>query len=415
MPPVVLNHPKRRNPSERHTGRTVEVLDAANQTNYGSWFVLSSRLDPVLSSFFRSTQDYFFGASFVLNVLSWIAYIIHFFQSKNKNTGKIFNLSFRTVAISQFVILTALSLLGFAPFSLPVLIFLGSSILLYPVTFSLKTFYFAGKLFSTEHSNKEIENQKREFFRSKMIESLLVVVIGAIIIGGLIALMGVPGLNAIMMATIGAIGAAVVLAAQIYKIAPLLKKWFCEPKEPPRIDSPPPHHRHHHREKSTIVLTKKIIEESNTDYFQYTVTEGIENIDEFLLEIQAAKEAMRETRGDRSNCGFFSEYHKRDDKVHALSFLEKLAKLADTLPPSAPREKPIKIGHRTFYYVDKNELIKKIDRYIHDRYPGAYQSFFKDVGRVHAHFNALYQYIQDPPLLHSPRSQAEDHPTPMKL
>lgn len=86
----------------------------------------------------------------------------------------------------------------------------------------------------------------------------------------------------------------------------------------------------------------------------------------------------------------FSQHPKRRSKMKVLTLLENIISKVDQIPDAAV-DQPLKLSdgrqEYDFYYSSREELTGKLNKHVLSHYPGAYQSWHKDIGRVHACVN----------------------------
>lgn len=395
----VYNYSGRKRGVELDAGHGAEALDGANQINYGLWFIFKSHLSNALAVFFGKSENYFYGASFAINVLAWIKYIFSFAFAANKNIGKISNLTIRTVSVALLCIMS----FGFFPFTSPIVIgALIASVLLYPTIHAIKTFYFGFKCVAAEEQDKEFELEKKEFYFSKLKENLLIVLVGAIIVGGLILLYGVPWLLPGVMMGIGIFGATVVLVSQVWKLMPIIKqKLIPKLKELFGIASAEKVVIEDKSKKLMVKVApelktggkgvmKRVVAAREFDYFQYAVTPVVTDLNTFKQEIEEYIEELRLKQRTTNRC-LLAEHKKLNNKIGAITFLKELIGMMDKVPASSDS---LIIAGKKFCYRNEKEFVQKIDKHVLSVYPDVYESTFKMIGKAEAYFRAFYQYCQ---------------------
>ena len=375
---------------ELYAGGLVEISDGATQLNYGSWFVFKSPLISQLGDIFEKNSKYFYAASFITSSFAMFVYFFKFIVASNKNASKIANLVLRAISFSLLVIMS----IGAGIFSAPfVTLALYASIMIFPMVHALKVFYFTFKCMTAE-------GEMQEFFYDKMIKNLQITVVSGLLIFGFAALfifstaiLATPFGAPILMA-IGVVGALIMVAAQIWKLIPVIKGLLSSvPEVETGSDRSPSSARVIASKLGSPTLTtseptktRLIAPAEAFNYWQYALTPIITDLSAFEDEIRARQTEITNNKGTH----IWLEHSKLNNKVKALEFLLAFVKVLDEIPASATKKNPFKIANVPFDYENKEALVKAIEKYILSTYHNTYESRGKHVGVTQVYFRAVF-------------------------
>lgn len=396
-----------------------------SRLEFSLFFLLLSNASDSFKLVLSSAASAFQFTSFFLNVFVWLFEVIKFASSANKNLEKTQNLIIATIGF----VLTGIIAFGAVALSPAIVTALFFTAISMDVMANLgKSIYFGIKSLIAENPEEE------KFFRTKAKNTAINFLMGAAVVSGAILLtVSAPYIGLTAVAALG-IGFGVLMAGlAIYSISKAIHKTFFQSHDnlaatediPPSFSddlnninninptmtatltpsvAPTQAFSNYIQLKNTMdnesILTnltnKNQIKENpkRTNFYAHSVTSKI-TLQALQENIRTHKAMIESKINDQNKPNLFDslEAQKRNDKIKALSFLTNLTQMI--YQKDIPNNGNIKILGESFTYSSIDHLKKQVNHFILEKYPDAYQSFFKDVGQVEALFNQAFELIKD--------------------
>lgn len=352
----------------------------AVQTLLGaSWFVALGKMFDIVSNFFRKFMPYIFFAGFAFSLLNWIIGTINFAIAENKNLEKTANFIYTTLNFIFYIATGAAFFLAGAAVGMPMLLI---SMFIDPVVNLTKSIYYLTHAMIAMTANIKL---KKDYFLERA-RNHGIVGLGSLFVSSAftaLMLLTFPIVWVPIIIGIAGIAAIASLAVFVWHIASN-PKMFIETNDV-ELESRP------------FLLSGKReypkLSKEQAGYYDYVYTtrpvslsELSREIDDHLLKINGEL--------DNSNNHFFARLQagRRQDKKQALTLFKAIIadlKVAPVPDEAKEEENPLHLAGYSFNYKDKNELRLLIKHLILKEYPGAFQSFFKQIGKVEDCFNKL--------------------------
>jgi len=375
-----------------------EHLPHASRALGVAWYAALSRANAALAAFFEANGKYFFTASLILSGIGWFIATLDLAFSANRNAGKVGNYLYTTLyflfylataAIFTFISVAAGSAMLVVAMFLDPAVNLGRAI--YNGIRALLELDKSGLAY------------RRFADRGKL--HALMFVLGFLASAAFIVLMFVPALPLIATVAIGVVGVVIVLFPYLHFGFLKLKSLFTKTVEQDYVPTVKPAST----TKQLLILSDDELLDDGAALLPEEVSGGyyVDSIAYLPESWQSLRDTVHthiaKLRG-KIACDkgcvlefIWSQEAKRLDKINALGFLDQLithlAKEGKNLPASASREEPYRMAGYLYHYTDKNDLIDKIAALTLQKFPGAFQSFFKEVGVTESCFNQLFLCI----------------------
>lgn len=404
----------------REKGKTAGLIGSAARivgtAEASVTLIFLSNVGDNLKNILTSQREIFQYTSLALSAIGLAVAAAKLAFAKNKNLDKTQNMA---VAIAKFVLVGVITLGAaiLAPLAATALFFTLISI--DTVIAIGKTIYFGIKA-QTAHSEEE-----KEFFKGKASKNAIGATIGIVTI---IAFAIIMAIGHSIAAAAGIIGGIIVGSTVLFSIGKAIHQTFFKKQsnetpqekadeendlnlEAKKEDSltveatselAQAHEKRHSTYATELDLldirnpdtTPVVVEPEETAFFAHSVTPK-RNLEEVEKTIDKhIEKIMREELEDRANGTLWSQTEKRDNKIYALVFLKELL---DNSREGITKKGEIQVVDQIFKYQNKEDLIKQIDQHVIKTYPGVYQSFFKDIGKVEDLFRQAYQVLRDTP------------------
>lgn len=395
--------PRIKNKSQQESdAKTLNAVLTHPTTALGvSWFVALGNLNKAVAEIFHNHANYFFLASFILSYLNWMISTVELKAAANKNASKVGNYIYNTFYFLFYFAVGATYVFAGAAMGSVMLV---AAMFLDPVVNLVRSIYFSIR------ADLATDNVLREKFIERRNAHRLVAIFGGLVSAAFVALMFIvpvlgvaPPVALAISIAIGVIGIAITLLP--YFVAAY--KWFRKTEEKP-----------YHASTRAQVVSELGLDRQPNDvdqlvmvptieqgYYQDAVAYAPASRKELLGEIDAhiwkISEDLMYDQNSFIDRYVWSQVEKRENKIKGLAFLKKIIhdiKLRP-VPANATAENPHELAGYLFHYTDKNELINKISQLVIGKFPGIFQSFFKDIGRVEACFNSVFLCIIDEQLI----------------
>ncbi len=369
-----------------------------------SWFVALGRLCSVIAEFFRANGQYLFLVSVIVAFGAWAFSIVEFDDSANKNRGKVANFLYSTFYLAYYFAVVV----AFIAVSMSVgTTMLFVSMFIDPLVNLARATYFGIKSRLTD------DPLMRYYFKHLALTHGLFAGVGTLVSTAFMLLMMFTAMSLALAVPLGILGIALIIAAAF--VVPKIVSKLAGPKpqvtEPILID-----------DASDVELgLLPALQAAPSYYYANTLTTTPASLDELIDEINMH---IRKIEGDytREDGTFiesiWSQNGKRRNKISALEFLKEIIKDVrfKPIPDEASEQEPFELAGYLFHYKDKFELCDTIAEHVVQVYPGAFQSFNKEIGDTQACFNKLFLcIIKNDDLLPKDRQSYKDDESSVSL
>lgn len=382
MSGVRSSYRKSRTIGEKRTTEVQNYLDTASALQGAAWYLALTKLCQPIYQFFMLNQNYFFLVTLFFYLLNMVLYAVNFGLSANKNAGKTANLAYKV-----FFFLFYLSIIVGAILITPLVgtFLFYASCVIDPLVNTIKAFYFGIKAIMAKSKAEEA------FFSDKMMEAVKFVVIGGLFAIAMLSLYSVAGLPLIATAVIG-----IVFTVAAIVLAPLVKRGI--EKIYQLIKGKPEATEDDQLERQNNV-------EKRHGFYSNSLLQGKLTTAELLQKIQHLRQVLEWKSKPEQKLTIiqklFSQRPKRHNKISALNLLEDLVNKVPQLADNEQANNVIQLADGKvkidFIYNNKEELIKKINHHILKHYKDAYQSFFRDKGRVESICEQGFELVRGSP------------------